>query len=347
MVGPPERSELSAEADGATPTVSSRFAAVFLILFTCVMMVLSIYYVTRPQPLLIQGEADATRIDIAARVDGRVEQRPVNRGDNVVAGQVLFRIENQQLLTKLQEAEAAKAVAEADLARIVAGARAETVAARKAAVAAGDASVKLAQQTYDRVKQLADRDFASNQRLDEATASLDVAVTNSEQAKLAYQAAVSGATQEEIGVARAGVARAEAAVVTLKAQADELVVKAPGAAQVYQIGIEPGEFISPGVPLLTLVDLGDVWLRFHLREDLIKGLKIGDRLVVYIPAIGDAPVSVEIRTIATRGEYAGWRATRATGDFDLRTFEVRAYPVEKMPALRPGMSVYFDRTGAR
>jgi HlyD family secretion protein len=100
-----------------------------------------------------------------------------------------------------------------------------------------------------------------------------------------------------------------------------------------------------GVPLLSLVDLGDVWLRFDLREDLVKGFKVGDRFPVRIPALGGSPVQVEVRTIATRGEYAGWRATRATGDFDLRTFEVRAYPVDQIAKLRPGMSAYADGPG--
>jgi HlyD family secretion protein len=331
----------------AAVTSASKAAGVFVALFMASMIGLSVWYVTRPQPLLVQGEADATRIDIAARVDGRIAERPVSRGDNVVAGQVLFRIENPQLLTKLLEAEAARAVSLADLARIQAGTRTETIASRKAALIAGEASVKLAQQTYDRVKQLADRDFASNQRLDEATASLDVAITNAEQARLSYQAAVAGATAEELAVARSSVARADANIATLKAQVEELVIKAPSAAQVYQIGTEPGEFVSPGVPLLTLINLGDVWLKFNLREDLVKGLNVGDRLNVNIPALGSGVVAVTVRTIATRGEYAGWRATRATGDFDLRTFEVRAYPVEPLPGLRPGMSVYFDRSGIR
>ena len=100
--------------------------------------------------------------------------------------------------------------------------------------------------------------------------------------------------------------------------------------------------VSPGVPLLSLVDLSDVWVRFDLREDLLRGLKIGDRFDVHMPALGDQPITVVVRKIATRGEYAGWRATRATGDFDLRTFDVRAYPVSPVPGLRPGMSVYVD-----
>ncbi|RDJ27835.1 HlyD family efflux transporter periplasmic adaptor subunit [Bosea caraganae] len=347
---PQEASGGGTNPDAQGNSVSQRQitpAAVIVILSVAAIIGLSLWYVAQPQPLLVQGETDATRIDIAARVDGRLSQRPASRGDNVVAGQILVAIENPQLLTKLKEAEAARAVALADFARVQVGTRPEVIAARKAALAAGEASVTLSQQTYDRVKQLAERDFASTQRLDEATASLDVAQRSAEQAKLAYQEAVAGYTAEERGVAQANVAKAEAAIATLAAQVAELTVKAPAAAQVYQVGAEPGEYVSPGVPLLSLVDLSDVWMRFDLREDLVKGLKPGDRFEVKVPALDDRPVTVAVRTIATRGEYAGWRATRATGDFDLRTFEVRAYPIAPLPGLRPGMSVYFDRAGAR
>jgi len=324
------------------PPGPSRGAAVVVAVSVAAIIGLSLWYLAQPQPLLIQGEADATRIDVAARVDGRVGQRPISRGDNVAAGQLLVEIDNPQLLTKLRETEAAKQVALADLARIQVGTRPEVVAQRKAAVASNEANLTLAQQNYDRTKRLSERDFASVQKLDEATATLDVAKRSAQQAKLAYDEAVAGYTPEERAVAKASVAKAEAAIETLRAQVAELAVKAPVAAQVYQLGIELGEYVSPGVSLLSLVDLSDVWLRFDLREDLVKGLKLGERFAVRIPALGDQLVTVEVRTIATRGEYAGWRATRATGDFDLRTFEVRAYPVEKLPLLRPGMSAYAD-----
>jgi HlyD family secretion protein len=123
---------------------------------------------------------------------------------------------------------------------------------------------------------------------------------------------------------------------------DQMVVYAPVGSQVYQRNVEPGECVSPGVPLVTLIDLDDMWIHFDLREDLVKTLKIGDRFDVRIPALGDRSITVEVRLIATKGEYASWRATRATGDFDLRTFAVRAYPVDKVPELRPGMSAYLD-----
>jgi HlyD family secretion protein len=335
----------SSSAERTPPAVPAKapIAATFIVTVMVVAIVgLSLWYLVQPQPLLVQGEADARRIDIAARVDGRVSERPVDRGQNVTAGQLLIAIDNPELLTKLKQAEAARTVAAADLARILKGTRQEVVNARRAAVASAEAQLKLQQQNYDRTRQLAEKGFAPIQKLDEATAALEVAQRSLEQAKAALNEAVAGYTVEERRVAEASVVKANAAIVTLKAQIGELTVTAPTRAQVYQVGIELGEYVSPGVPLLSLVDLGDVWLRFDLREDLVKRLKVGDRVAVRMPALGDRDVTVEVRTIATRGEYAGWRATRATGDFDLRTFEVRAYPVEKMPELRPGMSAYVD-----
>ena len=332
------KSAVSADASTRAP----RAAVVIVALSIVAILALSLWYLVQPQPLLVQGEADASRIDIAARVDGRVATRPVRRGEDVKAGEVLVTIDNPELLTRLKEAEAARVVAAADLKRIEVGTRTEVIDARRAALEAAQANAKLAEQTWDRTRQLTAHDFASVQKLDEATATLDVARRSQQQAKLALEEAINGYTVEERGVAQAAVVKADAAIATLQAQVGELTVKSPAAAQVYHTGADPGEYVSPGVPLLTLVDLSDIWLRFELREDLVKGLKIGDRFEVRAPALGDKPITVVVRKIATRGEYAGWRATRATGDFDLRTFEVRAYPVDPVPELRPGMSVYAD-----
>jgi HlyD family secretion protein len=331
----------------AAPPKVARAPAVIVTVIIVTIVGLSLWYLVQPQPLIIQGEADATRIDIAARIDGRVGKRPVSRGDNVAAGALLFEIDNPELITKLQEAEAGLAVASAQLANIEAGTRAEVVAQRKAAVDSAAANLTLAQRTYDRVKELAGAGNAPIQRLDETTNALQVAQRSLDQAKLAYQAAVTGYTPEERGIARANVVKAQASIDTIRAQVDELVVKAPIAAQVYQIGAELGEYVSPGVPLLSLVDLSDIWLRFDLREDLAKGLKVGDQFQMRVPALGARQITAAIKVIATKGEYAGWRATRATGDFDLRTFEIRAYPVDKVPELRPGMSVYAQWQGGQ
>jgi HlyD family secretion protein len=325
----------------SSPSVARAPAAIVTIVIASIVG-LSMWYLMRPQPVLIQGEADATRIDIAGRVNGRVGKRPVERGENVAKGQLLIEIDNPELMTKLQSATAALGVAKANLANIEAGVRPEQIAQKKAAVDIANANLTLADQTYKRVSELAGGGNAPLQRLDEASNALQVAQRSAEQAKLAYEEAVAGATAEQKAIARANVAQAVAAIDTIQAQVDELVVKAPIAAQVYQVGAELGEFVSPGAPLLSLVDLNDVWIHFDLREDLVRGLKVGDEIRMQAPALNDRNFTAVVKTIAARGEYAGWRATRATGDFDLRTFEVRLSPTPAIPELRPGMSVYAE-----
>jgi HlyD family secretion protein len=303
---------------------------------------LSIWYLVRGEPLLVQGEVDATRLDIAARVDGRVADIPVVRGQNVAAGAVLVRIDNPETIAKHEQALAAKVVAEAQLANINVGTRVEVIAARKAALERAQASVVLAQKTYDRTRELAEHGNAPQARLDQATDSLHESQRAVDQAKSAHEQAVNGYTKEEHEIAEANVGKAIADIKAVQSIVDQMVVYAPVASQVYQRNVEPGEYISPGVPLVTLIDLNDMWIHFDLREDLVRTLKIGDRFGVRIPALGDRRIIVEVKLIATKGEYASWRATRATGDFDLRTFSIRAYPVEKVPGLRPGMSAYTD-----
>jgi len=332
----------SSPEDRKRPRGGGGAAAIAVAIVLVVVVGLSAWYLSRPTPLIIQGEADSTRIDIAARVDGRITKLPVVRGQNVDAGAILLRIDNPELVAKYEEAIAARGVAEAELARIHAGTRAETIAVRKAEIDRTAAEAALAQQTFDRVRQLTAGQYATQQRLDEVTDGLRVAQRSYDQAKLAYAEAVAGFTPEEVRMAETKVAHADAAAGTLKSLVDQMVVTAPADTQIYQIDIEQGEVVAPGIPLLSLVDMNDIWLRFDLREDLLRDLKLGDKFEVRIPALNDRKIVAEVRLIASKGEYAGWRATRATGDFDLRTFAIRAYPTEKIPGLRPGMSAYAD-----
>ena len=326
----------------AAPKSAARVPAIIVAAVAAVVIALSTYYLLRPVPLLVQGEVDATRLDIAARVDGRVKEIPVERGQNVPAGAVLVRIDNPETLAKHAQMTAAKAVADAQLANILVGTRVEVIAARKAALERAQAAQVLAQKTFDRVQTLTGQGNAPQARLDQVTDNLHESQRAVDQAKSAYDQAVNGYTKEEREIARANVEKAGADIQAVQSIIDQMAVYAPVVAQVYQRNVEPGEYVSPGVPLVTLIDLADVWIHFDLREDLVKTLKVGDRFEVRIPALGDRTVTVEVKLVATKGEYASWRATRATGDFDLRTFSIRAYPVAPVPELRPGMSAYLD-----
>ncbi|WP_426435363.1 HlyD family secretion protein [Bradyrhizobium genosp. P] len=323
-------------------SAATRTPTIIVGVVAAIIVGLSLFYLLRPVPLLVQGEADATRFDIAARVDGRVKEIPVERGQNVAANAVLVRIDNPETIAKLEQTKAAMAVAEAQLANVLVGTRAETIAARKAELERAQAAVVLSQKTFDRTHTLTEQGNAPQARLDQATDALHESERGVDQAQSAYEQAVNGYTKEERAIAKTNVEKANADIQSVQSIIDQLVVYAPVATQIYQRNVEPGEYVSPGVPLVTLIDLADVWIHFDLREDLVKSLKVGDRFDVHIPALDDRRVTVEVKLIATKGEYASWRATRATGDFDLRTFSIRAYPVQPVPELRPGMSAYLD-----
>jgi HlyD family secretion protein len=342
---PGEETQTASEAPNAGQKdthAATRTPSIIVGTIAAVVVALSAFYLLRPEPLLVQGEADATRLDIAARVDGRVKEIPVQRGQNVPANAVLVRIDNPETVAKYEQMKAAMAVAQAQLANVLAGTRVESIAARKAELERAQAALVLAQKTFERTRTLTEQGNSPQSRLDQMTDSLHENERAVDQAKSAYDQAVNGYTKEERAISRANVEKANADVQSVQSTIDQLVVYAPIASQVYQRNVEPGEYVSPGVPLITLIDLADVWIHFDLREDLVKNLKVGDRFDVLIPALDDRRVTVEVKLIATKGEYASWRATRASGDFDLRTFSIRAYPVKPVPELRPGMSAYLD-----
>lgn len=335
---------LTRSSSAETPAVSrTRRPAptVFIVGILFVAMIgLSIWYLSRREPLVIQGEVQSRTFDMAARVDGRIGEILVSRSQNVPRGAPLIRIDNPELLAKERQSAAALGVAEAELARVKAGFRAETIAVRKAEIDRAAADLTLAQRTFDRTRQLVATHDAPQSQLDKDGAALTLAERTLDQARFAYNEVVAGFTREDLNIALAKVESAKADDETLKALVDQMVVVAPADSQVFRIPVENGEFVLPGVPLISLVDLGDMWVQFDLREDLLRDLKLGSKIEVRVPALGDRTVGLEVRVIGAKGEYTGWRATRATGDFDLRTFQIRAYPTEPVEGLRPGMSVY-------
>ena len=250
---------------------------------------------------------------------------------------VLAELESPQLATALVSARAALAVARADLDRVN-STRPETIAARKAEVAAAQADIVLYQETYDRQAQLVKTGSTPQSRVDESTRNLEAAIRKKESADAALQLATTGASREERALAAAQVKQAEASLGQREADVGELTIRSPINGQVTTRAAELGENFSAGAPMFSLIDMNNLWFTFNLREDLLAGLKIGDTFDVVVPALASKRINVRVTIINVQGQYATWRATRATGDFDLRTFEVRAVATEPVDGLRPGMS---------
>lgn len=297
-----------------------------------------LWFATRPPPLVVQGEVAANRIDVSARAAGKVAKLSADVGDDVEADAVLVELESPELRAALAAAEASVAVARADLARVE-STRPETIAAQKAEVAAAEADVQLYQEAYNRQAQLVRSGSTPQAQVDQAARNLEAALRKREASQAQLALVQAGASPQERALAAAQVKQAEAALGQRQADIGQLTVRAPVAAQVTTRVAEMGENYGAGSPLFSLVDMTNLWFTFNLREDLLDGLKVGDSFTVSVPALKRDDVKVRVTMINVQGQYATWRATRATGGFDLRTFEVRATPEEKLDGLRPGMSV--------
>jgi HlyD family secretion protein len=218
---------------------ATRAPSIIVGIVAAAVVALSVFYLLRPEPLRVQGEVDATRLDIAARVDGRVKVIPVNRGRNVPAGAVLVQIDNPETLAKHEQMRAAMAVAEAQLANVLVGTRAEVIAARKAELERAQAARVLAQKTFDRTHTLTEQGNAPQARLDQVTDALHESERAVDQARSAYDQAVNGYTKEERAIARTNVEKANADIQSVQSIIDQLQVYAPVASQVYQRNVEP------------------------------------------------------------------------------------------------------------
>nr|WP_321525709.1 efflux RND transporter periplasmic adaptor subunit [uncultured Cohaesibacter sp.] len=292
---------------------------------------------TRTEALLVQGEVDATRIDLAAEVSARVSDTPVNFGDRVTVGQVLVELSSPQLKASLASAKAALDVAKANK-RLTFSTRPETIDAARATLGQADAAFDLASKTYERLAKLRETDTVSVQRLDQAAQSLQQAREARKAAEAQLELAIQGASEEQKAVSVAQVEQAEAAVGQIETNIAELTIYAPMDGQITARMAEKGKFFAAGAPQISMIDVDHLWFTFNLREDLLNGLTIGQQLNVHVPALGGRVVPAKITAINVEGSYANWRATKATGDFDLRTFSIRAEPVTQDKDLRPGMS---------
>lgn len=325
--------------DDAPTPAPSRLPAL-LLLIAAAAIVAAVWFTTRPTTTLLQGEATAPTVIISARVPGRVATLGPDVGQPVAPGDLLVGLENPQLLAGYAAAESGLAVARASQA--AAGAtRPEAIRAREAELAAAQADLQLARDQAERDGALLDRGVRSQAMIDQSTRNREAAARRVEAAEAQLDLARTGASPEDRAVAAAQVDQAQARLDQVQADIDELRVTAPIGAEVAERMAETGENVGPGSPLYTLVDLDAVRFTFNLREDFLPQLAMGDSVRVHVPAL-DADIDATVALITVQGQFATWRATRATGDFDLRSFEVRITPDAPVEGLRPGMSALID-----
>jgi len=300
------------------------------------------YVVSRPKPVVIQGEAEATEYRISGKVPGRVEAFHGTEGSMVHKGDTLVFIDSPEIRSKIAEANAAKAAAVAQKNKAFNGARQEQITAAYELWQKAIVGEDVMRKSFERIEKLHEQKVVSDQKYDEVQAQYKAAVATTAAAKSQYDMAVNGARKEDKDAAVALVERANAAVELVNSYLDEIRLTSPADGVIADIYPKVGELVGQGSPIMTIQDLSDMWFTFNIREDRLKGMQSGDQLKLIIPALNNKEITATVYYIAARESYATWKATREIGEFDTRTFEVRARPTQPVEGLRPGMSAILN-----
>ncbi|MBQ8157500.1 MAG: HlyD family secretion protein [Prevotella sp.] len=303
-----------------------------------VLMGLIGFFALGRDPELIQGQVEVSEYRVSSKVPGRILEIRVKEGDFVKAGDTLAIIDAPEVRAKMKQAEGAEAGAAAMEQMAQNGARKEQVQGAFQMLQKAKAGLEIAEKSYNRVQRLYDEGVMSAQKRDEAFANYKAMQATVEAAQSQYDMAVNGARQEEKMAAQAQLNRAKGAVQEVNSYIGETVQLAQMDGEVSSIYPKVGELVGTGSPIMTISMMQDLWGSFNVREDQLKGMQVGDEVTAYVPAF-DKEVKLKVYYMKDQGSYAVWKATKANGQFDLKTFEVKARPLETIEGLRPGMSL--------
>ena len=318
-----------------------RIGLIALIVVVVLIFIVGII-INRHEPVIIQGEADASEIRISGKIPGRIKEFRGEEGSQVKAGDTLVIIDSPELTAKLEQASAAENAATAQDRKANKGARKELILGAFELYQKAQVGVDIAKKSYDRVQRLFDKGVVTAQKRDEAEAQYKAAVATSNAAKSQYDMALNGAEKEDKEAALALVDRARGAVNEVKSYIRETTLTSPINGEITEIYPKCGELVGTGAPIMSIVDLNDMWFTFNIREDLLDDLKMGKTFNVKVPALNNRVIAVKVNYIKALASYATWKATKTTGQFDVKTFEVRARPTGKINDLRPGMTALFE-----
>lgn len=326
-------------------SMSNMMLAFIAVLVVVALVALAGFFLLTPPDDVIMGQAEATQVRISGKVPGRIDAYRVGEGDQVRAGDTLVFLNTPEVQAKLLQAEAARAAALAQSSKAVKGARVQEITGAYELWQKAVAGLDIAKKSYERVQNLYDKGVMSAQKRDEAAANYHAMVATEKAARSQYEMAKEGARQEDKAAAEALVRQAEGAIAEVESYIGESTLISPIDGEVAERFPQVGELVGTGAPIMNIVDLNDLWVTFSVREELLKNIQIGSELNAFIPALDDKPVRVKVYYMKDLGSYAAWKATKTTGQYDSKTFEVRARPLEKVEGLRPGMSVIMKKKG--
>lgn len=296
----------------------------------------------KSEPEVIQGYVEVSEYRVSSKVPGRVLELRVKEGDYVKVGDTLAILDAPDVKAKLAQAQSAENAASAMDQMANNGARREQINGAFALLQQAKAGLDIAQKSYNRVQRLYDEGVMSAQKRDEAFANYKALEAQVKAAQSQYDMAVNGARREEKLAAAAQVNRAKGAVQEVNSYINETMQLAQKEGEVSDVFPKVGELIGTGSPIMNISILDDMWGTFNVREDQLNGMQVGSTITASVPAF-NKEIKMKVYYIKDQGSYATWKATKANGQYDLKTFEVKARPIKPFEGLRPGMSLIIKK----
>ena len=317
------------------------FLSTLLLALVTIVLVVAVVglLLLRPAPELLQGEVEAEQIRISGILAGRVSRLLVAEGDYVEAGDTLVCIHSSLVEAQHSSAAAMRDAAQAETDLVDAGARREVIQAAHDVLLQAQAALVVAEKSYTRVQSLYQKGVVSAQRYDEVLAAYEMARAAENVARSQYTMTLQGARREERRASQAMLQAAEGGVAEVGALLEDAVLTSPRDGVVSEIFPMEGELVSLGAPVMNILMIDRMWVSLNVREELLQHFALHSQHEATIPALGNRTVLLEVYYIKDMGNYAVWHATRTTGEYDAKTFNVRLRPLSEVVGLLPGMSV--------
>ena len=308
--------------------------------FAAVVIIVALigFFALGRDPELVQGQVEVSEYRVSSKVPGRILEIRVKEGDYVKVGDTLAILDAPEVRAKMEQARSAEDAAAALEMKAQNGARQEQIQGAYQLWQQAKAGLEIAEKSYQRIQRLYDEGVVSAQKRDEVYANYKAMEAQCKAAESQYQMAVNGARREDKLAAAAQVGRAKGAVQEVNSYIHETVQIAQMEGEVSSIYPKVGELVGTGSPIMTISMMQDMWGSFNVREDQLNGMQVGSVVKAFVPAF-NKDVEMKVYYLKDQGSYAVWKATKANGQYDLKTFEVRARPTEKFEGLRPGMSL--------
>lgn len=321
--------------------ISNKIIFIIFIIIMILILTISIIGIVmmKDNDVVLQGQIEAEEYNISGLLPGRVEHIYVRKGQKVERGDTLIHIISKEVIAEYDVQKELENVALLQSDKIDLGSRKELISIAKQLWEGAKADLNLSKTTYERIMILYNDSIISRQRRDEVEALYKSSQAAERAAYYQYQLALEGAQEQDKASAKAMAMAAHNNVEVVNALLKDSKLTSPITGEVASIALNKGELSSVGTSLMTITDIENPYLIINVREDLLVHFKIGNDILCEIPALGLKEVPFTINYISPLGSFATWRATKDSGGYDLRTFEIEAVPKIRINDLRPGMSV--------